>query len=137
MRTPAQRLSDAIDIVAGGRDPDARRALVADLTHAPQLAQLVAGLEATLAPMAARGGAVAPPEGLLDRIETVLDAETAMVEYARNIRLDEPGWMEVAPGVRRKYLWDEGTYLAEVEPGYTFEPHDHASVEHCLVVPAT
>lgn len=134
MRTPAQRLSDAIDIVAGGRDPDARRALVADLPHAPQLAAVVAGLEVALAPMAAEGGEVAPPEDLFARIEAVLDAETAIATYATNIRHDDPGWIDINPGVRRRYLWDEHTYIAQIQPGYVFPRHDHASVEHCLVI---
>jgi hypothetical protein len=134
MRTPAQRLSDAIDIVAGGRDPDARRALVADLPHAPQLAAAVAALEAALAPMAVRGGTVPPPDGVLDRVEAVLDAEAAITAYAHNIRLDDPGWVEVVPGVLKRQLWDAHTFLARLEPGCAFPPHDHPWTEHCLVV---
>jgi hypothetical protein len=134
VRTPEQRLSDAIDIVAGGRDPDARRALVADLPHAPQLAELVAALEAALAPMAARGGEVAPPADLFAKIEAKLDAEQAVAAYARNIRLDDPGWVEVVPGVWTRQLWDEHTFLARLEPGRAFPPHDHPWTEHCLVI---
>jgi hypothetical protein len=134
MRTPEKRLSDAIDIVVGGRDPDARRALAADLVHAPQLAALVAELEQTLSPMAVRGTEVAPPADLFAKIEAVLDSEATINAYARNIRLDDPGWQEVVPGVLKRQLWDEHTFLARLEPGCAFPPHDHPWTEHCVVL---
>jgi anti-sigma factor ChrR (cupin superfamily) len=134
MRTPEKRLSDAIDIVAGGRDPDARRALVADLPHAPQLAEVVAALEQALGPMAAQGGDVPPPDGLFARIEAVLDAEATIERYATNLRLDAADWVEIAPGVLKRKLWDDHTFLARLEPGRAFPPHDHPWTEHCIVI---
>jgi anti-sigma factor ChrR (cupin superfamily) len=134
MRTPQKRLSDAIDIVVGGRDPDARRALVGDLPHAPQLAEVAAALEEALAPMAEAGDDVQPPADLFARIEATLDAEAALDRYARNVRLDAPGWDEIVPGVLIRRLWDTYTFLARLEPGRAFPPHDHPWTEHCLVL---
>ena len=134
MRTPEQMLRDALDIVAGGRDPDARRALVAELARAPDLAAAVAAIERALEPMARSGADVQPPPGLFARIEAVLDAEARIATYARDIRLDDAGWVEVVPGVRKRILWDEQTFLAQVQPGHAFPEHDHPWTEHCLVI---
>lgn len=134
MSADEKRRAEAIDIVAGGRDPDARRALVASLPQDPALAAEVAALEAALGPMAASGAAVPPPEGLFDRIEAALDAEAAVIAYASNIRIDDPGWVEAAPGVLTRRLWDEHTFLARLAPGCAFPAHEHPWTEHCLVI---
>lgn len=130
----SQPLSDAIDVVVGGRDPDARRALVARLRSDPDLAREVDALEQALAPMAACGGNAAPPPQLLANIEAVLDAEAAIDAYATNSRLEQGEWQPVRPGVWRKRLWDDRTWLGRVEPGHAFAPHHHDQVEHCLVL---
>jgi anti-sigma factor ChrR (cupin superfamily) len=134
MTTLPQPLSDAIDVVVGGRDPDARHALVARLRAEPDLAREVEALEHTLAPMAVRGGHATPPPHLLARIEAALDAETAIDTYATNSRLEQGEWQAVRPGVWRKRLWDDRTWLGRVEPGHAFPPHHHDQVEHCLVL---
>jgi hypothetical protein len=128
------RADDAIDFVAGGIDPRARRALGQDLLLDPAFAAAVGRLEQALGPLAADGPDVPPPEGLLEAIEARLDAEARIAGYATDVRVDSEGWRELAPGCWRKDLWDERAYLLRFDPGTARPPHLHPTTEHCVVI---
>lgn len=53
------------------------------------------------------------------------------------VRSDEGAWRPIAPGILAKVLFDDGiacTWLARMEAGAFFPPHDHPGVEECLVL---
>ncbi|QSA97935.1 cupin domain-containing protein [Methylococcus sp. EFPC2] len=50
---------------------------------------------------------------------------------------DESGWEELAPGVRTKPLWSDGTrrsYFCCLDPGAELEGHAHAIDEECMML---
>lgn len=128
------RWADVVDAVVGGADPRVRRAFALDRLSDPAFARAVEALEASLAPMAVRGGTAPPIPGLWERIEAVLDAEAHVAGYATNIRAEDAGWEPQGAGVWRLRLWDDRTFLAKVEAGHAFAPHDHSDIEHCVVI---
>jgi hypothetical protein len=132
--TDPERWAKLVDAVVGGADPRARRAFALDRLADPSFERDILALERVLEPMAALGGEAEPLPGVWDRVEAALDAEARVAEYATNIRVEDEGWEPRAPGVFRRRLWDDRTYLARVEPGCSFPPHDHPEVEHCLVL---
>lgn len=125
---------EATDLVAGGLDPRARRALQARLLADPRFAAEVAALERALGPMAARGGAVPPPPSVWAGIEAAIEAEQRIAGYATDSRIEDGPWEQPAPGVVRKRLWDDRTFLARLDPGTWYDPHEHRQAEHCLVL---
>jgi hypothetical protein len=130
----AGRIEDATDWVVGGAEPRARRALASDLLSDSRFATEVEALQRDLAPLAARGGEAAPLPGVWEAIDAALDAEAAVDAYSANRRVDEAGWEARGPGVWRKRLWDDNTFLARIAPGHVFAAHTHDVIEHCVVV---
>jgi len=48
--------------------------------------------------------------------------------------LDDGAWIETSPGVRRKRLWDDRSFLVRCEAGGAIAEHRHDQFEHCLVI---
>lgn len=83
---------------------------------------------------AATGSDAMPGPGLRERI---LAASLAGDPAPVVVRSGEGAWRPVAPGIRAKILFDDGnarTWLARMEPGAFFPPHDHPGIEECLVL---
>lgn len=130
-----RRAEQAIDWVVGGADGAGRARTAARLLVDPGFAAEVTALEAALAPLGTQGPDIAPPPELWDRLDAALDAETATLAGTRTLRFDEGDWEDVSPGVMRKWLWGDRTFLMRVAPGAAILDHDHAQhTEHCLVV---
>ena len=52
----------------------------------------------------------------------------------RNLFDDSAVWEPLKPGLARKLLWNENTFLLRVDLGATIPGHLHPTVEHCAVV---
>lgn len=52
----------------------------------------------------------------------------------RNLFDDSAVWEPLKPGLARKLLWNENTFLLRVDLGATIPGHLHPTVEHCVVV---
>lgn len=85
--------------------------------------------ELALASLDLAAPAMAPPAGLLARVEAAIDADAPFVAQ----RLDGGRWRTLGPGVQMKRVW-ERAFLLKCEPGAVVPDHDHPSFEHALVV---
>lgn len=100
-----------------------------DRTAAPEAEALATAVLALAAP-------VAPPPGLLDKIDAAIDAPDA---GHRVVRADEGAWRLWLDRIWRKDLTPaagEGPsiYLLRCEPGAVLPAHDHDRPEHVFVL---
>jgi quercetin dioxygenase-like cupin family protein len=80
---------------------------------------------------------VAPPASLRERVLARARGGD-QAEPLRTIRAHE-GWVEFMPGVSFKMLYRDNitgarSFLARLQPGVTFPPHEHDFAEECLVL---
>lgn len=127
----AGRETLAAEYVLGTLDRRTAQAVAAALPRDVGLRGLVAGWERRLMPLAALVPEVAAPAGSWAALEAAL-ARTPRRVLDRP--LEEDGWQAVSPGVARKTLWNDDTYLLRVAPDAVVPPHRHARVEHCVVI---
>ena len=77
----------------------------------------------------------AMPDG--DLRERILAKASADSPSPTVVRSDDGAWRPIAPGILAKVLFDDGnacTWLARMEAGASFPPHDHPGHEECLVL---
>lgn len=80
-----------------------------------------------------------PPPGLRARLLGRVAAPAPALPALHFLAADEGRWARLSPGIFRKDLAPEPdgrsrSYLIRMEPGAVGGPHQHAAVEHCLVV---
>lgn len=105
----------------------------------PGFAALAAEWETALAPLASSLPPVAPPEGLLARIEARLDARARFEQLAATLREPEGDWIVIGAGLRCKVverLPEQGrqTILLEAAPGAFYPAHDHPLQEEIYMI---
>jgi anti-sigma factor ChrR (cupin superfamily) len=78
---------------------------------------------------------------VLERVAAAAGAEPPVFERAGSYfaRAAEMEWMNLAPGVRLKILFDDGesgarTMLIEMDPGLPFPEHDHPAIEDLYLI---
>ena len=105
--------------------------VVAAMLTNPALRADVAAWERRLIALSVLTPEVQAPADSWDMLEAALDRTP---RRTLDRLLDDGTWNNVSPGVTRKLLWNNETFLLRVAPGGTIRPHGHARVEHCVVV---
>lgn len=84
---------------------------------------------------------VAPPAGRVDAIRARILARIAAGDSRLpafvTVREPEGKWIEVAPKVKTKELFNDGrrrVYLVRMEPGAAMPGHNHEGNEECMVL---
>lgn len=121
----------AAEYVLGTLDRRSAQQLEAALRANPALRAEIAAWERRLAPLADLAPAADPPPGSWDALEQAIDRTPQRV---LNRPLDDTAWHPLAPGIERKTLWNDETFLLRLAPGATLRAHAHQTVEHCLVL---
>lgn len=124
---------------AGALTPQEHAAALERLKRDPAFALEAREWEERLAPLADLAPPVAPPPGLLDRIEETIDARRRRDRVIRTLRSKDGDWIHVGPGIRMKILHQNRelrrrTVLFEAEPGAVYPAHDHPQDEECYVL---
>lgn len=137
--TEADDDMDAALWAAGGLTEAERAALRERLKGDADFAAKAQAWEEMLAPLSAFAPSVAPPDGLLQKIEGRIEARARLEMLSRTLRASEGDWIKVAPGVRIKLLShrpDEGrqTVLLDVEPGALYPAHAHEQDEEIYMI---
>ena len=122
------------DFVLGNMSPEERAAIEAARRHDPELDRAIEDAEDRLAPLSLAAGDAPLPSGLWDRIEAALDVETGEFHSRRVELLGEGGWHDFLPGIKRKTLWSEQSWLLRCAPGAEIPSHPHLADEHLLVI---
>lgn len=100
----------------------------------PELDQAIRDVEDSLAPLSLAAGAVSPPPGLWNRIETAIGSEKEALEGRAITELAEGDWFSVAPGIDGKIMWNGRTTLLRCAAGAILPDHMHDDDEHLLVL---
>jgi hypothetical protein len=87
-----------------------------------------------LAPLAMAMPEIAPPDGLLARIEGAIGQAEADLPQTVEERLEDGKWREIAPKIEVKQLWDDKTFLVRCAPGGIYPGTPHLLFEHCLII---
>lgn len=124
----------ATNYVLGSLSPAERREIERRRLYEPALDAAIDRLEAQMAPLAAAAGEIAPPSGLFDRILDAVATADARGRAISRLPFGEGAWQPYSPGVARKYLWDNDTFLLRCEPGAVIPPHGHPMTEHLIVI---
>lgn len=117
----------AAEDVLGTLDAATAAAVTAAMRANPALRADIAAWEHRLLPLAARAPEAQAPADSWAALEAAIDRTPRRT-------LDDGTWLDVSPGVTRKLLWNNQTFLLRVAPGGTILPHRHPRVEHCVVV---
>jgi anti-sigma factor ChrR (cupin superfamily) len=130
---------DAALFAAGALTADETEAARAKLKRDLDFAAKTQEWEALLAPLAAFAPDVAPPDDLLGKIETRLDARAKTQALSRTLRAAEGDWIVVGKGMRAKILHEmpelgRQTVLMEFAPGAVYPPHDHDQDEEIFMI---
>jgi ChrR Cupin-like domain len=122
------------DFVLGNMAPEERAAMHEARRHDPALDAAINDAEDRLAPLALAADAVAPSRGLWDRIEAALDHEQGE-NAGRSIEMfDDGDWHDFMPGIRRKFLWNDKTWMLRCAPGSVIAQHPHTAFENVVVM---
>jgi quercetin dioxygenase-like cupin family protein len=105
----------------------------------PAFAARVQEWEESLAPLALALAPLAPPEGLLEKLEARLDARARFERIAKTLREPEGDWIELSPGLRCKPLTEHSDasrqiVLLDAEPGAVQAPHRHETHEEIYII---
>lgn len=130
---------DAALFAAGALTSAEHAAALQCIKSDPVFAAKAREWEERLAPLADLAPPVAPPPGLLDRIEERIDARRRLDQVIRTLRCEDGDWIDVGPGIRMKILHQNRelrrhTVLFEAEPGAVYPAHDHPQDEECYVL---
>ena len=130
---------DAALWAAGALSREETEATKARLRQDPLLAAKAREWEDALAPLAVHAGDIAPPEGLLEKIEARIDAQVKLESMSRTLRANEGEWVMLGPGVRFKELHrnaalNRWTILVDAEPGAAFPAHEHTQDEEIFMI---
>lgn len=128
---PEARETHAAEYVLGTLDAATAAAVAAALRANPALRAEIAAWEHRLIPLAALAPEAQAPADSWAALEAAIDRTP---RRTLDRKLDDGTWQPVSPGVTRKLLWNNQTFLLRVAPGGTILPHRHARVEHCVVV---
>ena len=123
--------TQAAEYVLGTLDAATAATVVAAMLTNPALRADVAAWERRLLALSVLTPEVQAPADSWDMLEAALDRTP---RRTLDRLLDDGTWNNVSPGVTRKLLWNNETFLLRVAPGGTIRPHGHARVEHCVVV---
>ncbi len=109
----------------------------ANLARNPELQRLVAAWERRLTPLAATLPEVEPRTSVWEAIETALDE--AGPPATVTVRAREGEWRMLGPGLEIKLLLVDReagfqSFLLRLAPGCQLPPHDHSSLEECLLL---
>lgn len=100
----------------------------------PELDQAIRDVEDSLAPLSLAAGAMSPPPGLWNRIETAIGSKREALEGRAIIELADGDWFPVAPGIDGKIMWNGRTTLLRCAAGAILPDHMHDDDEHLLVL---
>ena len=100
--------------------------------------RLVEQWERRFAPLAL-GSEVAPPPGLLDKIEAKIRESGVELPGTVTRRADAGEWTDAGPGLRIKMLNQiagigRQTFMAELSPGAEYTDHDHDQDEEIYMI---
>lgn len=107
------------------------------LASDPTLRRQVAAWERRLTPLAATLPEVEPRAAVWEAIEAALDAASPPATVT--VRKQEGEWRTLTPGVEIKLLLVDReagfqSFLLRLAPGCLLPPHDHSSLEECLLL---
>lgn len=125
------------DYVLGALSGSELTEFEANLTRNPELQRQVAAWERRLTPLAATLPEVEPPASVWDAIAAALDA--AGPPATVTVREREGEWRMLGPGVEVKMLMVDRnagfqSFLLRLAPGCQLPPHDHSSLEECVLL---
>ena len=121
----------AAEYVLGTLDARAAAAVGRAMRRNAVLRGRVEAWEARLMPLEAMVPEAAAPAGSWERLERAVER---VPQAVRDLALDEGAWIEMEPGISRKPLWREDTFLLRVAAGAVLPAHPHPEIEHCVVV---
>ena len=109
----------------------------ANLARNPELRRLVVAWERRLTPLAAILPEAQPRTSVWEAIETALDE--AGPPATATVRARGGEWRMLAPGLEIKLLLVDReagfqSFLLRLAPGCQLPPHDHSSLEECLLL---
>lgn len=122
------------DYVLGNMTPEDRAAMEQARRYDPELDQAIRDVEDSLAPLSLAAGAIPPPQGLWNKIEAAIGAESEALEGRIIAELGEGDWQPVAPGIDSKLMWNSRTTILRCAPGAILPNHMHDDDEHLLVL---
>lgn len=130
---------EAAELALGVLSGDEHTAATARLHTNTRFAADVAEWDAVLAAIGMQLEPVAPPDGLLDRIEAAIARRETPMALSQTLRAHEGEWIVVAPGVQTKTLWRSETLrrqsiLLRLDPGAAYPEHEHNDDEECFVL---
>jgi quercetin dioxygenase-like cupin family protein len=130
---------DAALFAAGAMTVEERDAARRRLAIDSAFARKVSEWEHALAPIALSITPLAPPDGLLDKIEERLAARAQMEQMSRTLRVTDGIWLDMGPGLRFKVLHRNleqrrQTILLEAEPGAMRPAHVHDHDEEIYMI---
>lgn len=128
---PEAQDSMAAEYVLGTLDARATASVSKAIRRNPTLRARVEAWENRLMPLAALAPEAPAPATSWAMLERAIDR---IPHPVRDLALAEGDWIAMEPGIDRKPLWRDDTFLLRVAPGATLPPHPHAEVEHCVVV---
>ncbi|MFO0998225.1 MAG: cupin domain-containing protein [Alphaproteobacteria bacterium] len=119
-------------------DSDARTRFEAEIGRDPQAARAVAAWEERLAPLVASDEPVEPPGHLLDAVKRRIALAPSTRSFV-TIRAGVGEWTPLAPGIAVKTLFEDRiagmrSILMRLEPGTTYDGHEHPADEECLMI---
>ena len=122
------------DFVLGALSAEERAELVAAARVDPTLDTAIEKMEAMLAPLALSATPVPPPPDLWDRIEAAIKEGDRALD-GRTIRVEaDAEWLEVAPGIESRRLWNGRTQMLRCAPGAQLVSHLHTGEEHLIIL---
>lgn len=126
------------EYVLGTLEPDAQSRFESRLGREPAAARAVAAWEEHLAPLIASDAPVEPPHRMLDAVKRRIAAASTARSFV-TIRAGAGEWTPLAPGIAVKLLFEDRaagmrSILMRLDPGVSYEGHDHPADEECLMI---